>query len=1068
MLKKLSELFSSQNRNGRTSRTETTRRRLLLESLENRALMAGLTWSAGYSLPVPLAGASALESGGVVKVVGGGSTAAYQLPDGSRNWGVAVPTDINRTFPGFADTGSGSFLVYGGQVGNTAIDNALTYFPNNIDLVQDAATMSVPRTLFGQASDDSYRAFAIGGLNDQNVALSTVTVYNPATTRWANVASLPQSLFGESAVNDGNGHVFTFGGVTGGFNNGTVTTNVYRYTVSTNTWDTVAPMLVAERSGAAALGSNGRIYVLGGTAGGTTLSTVQSYDPVANTWALENDLPIPISEESVVTDSAGRLMVLGGRDQNHLPVATVYVSQDLSAPDALPVFTSLPLTSIATGTPFAYQVTTTANPQATYSLVTAPPGMSIDIHGLVTWTPALAQGGLNAVTVRATNIVGATDQTFSIRALTPAPTIPTGLTATGVTTTSIKLSWTASTDVVGVTGYRVFRIGHTGFHGSITTYTAIVDVVDTSTTITGLTSGYSYQYSVSALNASGNISVHSAFASARTQSPIVYLGPTQLNAVANHPLSFTLSVGANPATFTFTPLDAVPGMTVNATTGLVSWTPSDADVGPNFFNYRIDHLLGSITVQVGIQVGSNLPYGIYVPGPAAVATAPYTGTFKQTADAYNTFPVTFSLVSRPTGMTINANTGVIDWTPALADIGTSSSVVAQITNYAGSSNISALIPAYFASAPQNLAISHIRNTSATVSWSSPVVASEPIAGYRINATYAVRSGRFITHRTISYTAASTDTSLDMTGLPSAKSISVTITAFDATNRNGVNATTSLTTASVVPTVTVSGGAITYDGFPHTALATALYNTVQVPGTFVITYNGSTTPPTNAGVTTVLATFTSLDPNYTNAAATATLTVLKIAPVFTNLIAPSAVVGTATTILSGHLGAGAVYPTNDAIKITINGVSRTAIVNANGDFQIRFPVSTLAVGTYPITFAFAGDPLRFKVAVNGTSTLTITATPVAPVITLNPVSQTYTVGNIVTFTAVATGSPTPNLRWQISSNGGRSYTAIANATSPTLNFTATSAQNGYLVRAIFTNSAGSTISTAAILTLQAAK
>ena len=68
MLKKLSELFGSQNRNGRTSRTETTRRRLLLESLENRALMAGLTWSAGYSLPVPLAGASALESGGVVKV----------------------------------------------------------------------------------------------------------------------------------------------------------------------------------------------------------------------------------------------------------------------------------------------------------------------------------------------------------------------------------------------------------------------------------------------------------------------------------------------------------------------------------------------------------------------------------------------------------------------------------------------------------------------------------------------------------------------------------------------------------------------------------------------------------------------------------------------------------------------------------------------------------------------------------------------------------------------------------------------------------------------------------------
>ena len=42
--------------------------------------------------------------------------------------------------------------------------------------------------------------------------------------------------------------------------------------------------------------------------------------------------------------------------------------------------------------------------------------------------------------------------------ITP-PTAPTGLTATGVSTTQINLSWTASTDNVGVTGYRVFRNG---------------------------------------------------------------------------------------------------------------------------------------------------------------------------------------------------------------------------------------------------------------------------------------------------------------------------------------------------------------------------------------------------------------------------------------------------------------------------------------------------------------------------------------------------------------------------------------------------------------------------------
>ena len=42
---------------------------------------------------------------------------------------------------------------------------------------------------------------------------------------------------------------------------------------------------------------------------------------------------------------------------------------------------------------------------------------------------------------------------------TVAPSVPTGLVATPVSTTQINLSWNASTDNVGVTGYQVFRNG---------------------------------------------------------------------------------------------------------------------------------------------------------------------------------------------------------------------------------------------------------------------------------------------------------------------------------------------------------------------------------------------------------------------------------------------------------------------------------------------------------------------------------------------------------------------------------------------------------------------------------
>src|SRR5262245_26245558 len=42
---------------------------------------------------------------------------------------------------------------------------------------------------------------------------------------------------------------------------------------------------------------------------------------------------------------------------------------------------------------------------------------------------------------------------------TRPPTVPTNLTASAVSSSQINLSWSASTDNVGVTGYRVYRSG---------------------------------------------------------------------------------------------------------------------------------------------------------------------------------------------------------------------------------------------------------------------------------------------------------------------------------------------------------------------------------------------------------------------------------------------------------------------------------------------------------------------------------------------------------------------------------------------------------------------------------
>jgi chitodextrinase len=85
---------------------------------------------------------------------------------------------------------------------------------------------------------------------------------------------------------------------------------------------------------------------------------------------------------------------------------------------------------------------------------------------------------------------------------TTPPSVPTNLTATAVSGTQTSLNWTASTDAVGVTGYTVYRDGN-----------SIATVTTPQYSDLGLTEGASYNYTVSARDAAGNVSAQSVAAS---------------------------------------------------------------------------------------------------------------------------------------------------------------------------------------------------------------------------------------------------------------------------------------------------------------------------------------------------------------------------------------------------------------------------------------------------------------------------------------------------------------------------------------------------------------------------
>jgi hypothetical protein len=135
--------------------------------------------------------------------------------------------------------------------------------------------------------------------------------------------------------------------------------------------------------------------------------------------------------------------------------------------------------------------------------------------GTGTWTAGTAGTySLEAVVDDLNRIVETNDsdnimsRTFTVgtaTADTTAPSVPTGLSSSNRGSTSFTLSWSASTDNVGVTGYEVFR------NGTSTGTTAVP-----SFSVTGLNANTTYSMTVRARDAAGNWSSQSAALSVTT------------------------------------------------------------------------------------------------------------------------------------------------------------------------------------------------------------------------------------------------------------------------------------------------------------------------------------------------------------------------------------------------------------------------------------------------------------------------------------------------------------------------------------------------------------------------
>jgi chitodextrinase len=178
-------------------------------------------------------------------------------------------------------------------------------------------------------------------------------------------------------------------------------------------------------------------------------------------------------------------------------------------------------------------------------------------------------GSTNRIMVKGTNHIffDVSNANFTITAGsgdTTAPSAPTSLAASGTTQTTTSLSWTASTDNVGVTGYDVYQNG-----------VFKANTASTSYGVTGLTASTAYSFYVIARDAAGNSSAASNTANVTTLAPapdtIAPSAPTNLAASGTTSTATNLSWTASTDNVGVTGYDVYQNGVFRANTASTSY-----------------------------------------------------------------------------------------------------------------------------------------------------------------------------------------------------------------------------------------------------------------------------------------------------------------------------------------------------------------------------------------------------------------------------------------------------------------------------------------------------------------
>jgi hypothetical protein len=652
-----------------------------------------------------------------------------------------------------------------------------------------------------------------------------------------------------------------------------------------------------------------------------------------------------------------------------------------------------------------------------------------------------------------TNVLGTATTSAATLTINTPPVVTTSPTSQTVTAGTQVTFTAAATDATTPTVQ--WQVSTNG--GS--TWTNITGATSTSygVTTTVAMSGNQYRavftdsYGLSATTTAATLSILSA--------PAVTTNPTAQTVVVGATASFTVAASGTPVPTIQWQL-STDGSTWNNIGGATAATYSfTATTAANGYQYRavFTNSLGTATTSAASLTVTTVPVVTTNPTSQAV-TAGTTVNFSAAA------------VGAANTQWQSSTNGGSTWINIVGATSSTYSFVASAT-MSGSQ-----YRAYYTNAAGAAA-----SSAATLTVGTPItITSNPQSA-------AVASGTSVTLTTSAIGSPaptvqwqlSTDNALTYTNIASATTTSYTVTVTTAmsgykyravfTSPFGVAATSPATlTISAAPAITanpVSQSVVAGTTVNFTAAATSATSTQWQSST-----NGGSTWTNITGATSatysVVASATMSGYQYrvlfTNAVGSATTTAATLTvgtPITITSNPQSASVASGTSVTFTTSATGSPAPTVQWQLSTDNAATYTNIVGA-----------TTTSYTLTVTTAMSGYKYRavftspFGTAATSPATLTITGSqnPGAPVITANPVSQTVAVGTTVNLTSSATGAT--STQWQLSTNGGSTWTNIVGATSGTYSFSAAATMSGNQYRVNYTNSSGSVTTSAATLTV----